>query len=104
MSAPGFPRDPAPHSIEAVTDGLRPHKRTAVYDAPGGQARAFVSCRSPEPLHDRSNPEKERKDEQGPDHRVDDAGPALGQHPERVVQVGGPRGRRIARRHRSRDE
>jgi hypothetical protein len=41
-AAPGFPRDPAPHSVEAVTEGLRPYKRIAVYDAPGGQARAFL--------------------------------------------------------------
>lgn len=41
-AAPGFPRDPAPHSVEAVTEGLRPHGKIAVYDAPGGTARAFL--------------------------------------------------------------
>ncbi|MCO8276394.1 L,D-transpeptidase [Actinoplanes sp. TRM 88003] len=41
-AAPGFPRDPAPHSLEAVTEGLRPHGKAALYDAPGGRARAFL--------------------------------------------------------------
>ena len=41
-AASGFPQDSAPHSLEAVAEGLRPDKRIAVYDAPGGQARAFL--------------------------------------------------------------
>jgi lipoprotein-anchoring transpeptidase ErfK/SrfK len=39
----GFPGDPAPRSLEAVTEGLRPHGKVAVYDAPGGKARAFLT-------------------------------------------------------------
>ncbi|WP_240670075.1 L,D-transpeptidase [Actinoplanes solisilvae] len=38
----GFPRDPAPDSLEPVKEGLRPHGKVAVYDAPGGKARAFL--------------------------------------------------------------
>jgi lipoprotein-anchoring transpeptidase ErfK/SrfK len=41
-AAPGLPRDPAPHSVEAVAEGLRPHTRIAAYDAPGGRARALL--------------------------------------------------------------
>ncbi len=41
-AARGFPPDPAPHSLETVAEGLRPHGKVAVYDAPGGTARAFL--------------------------------------------------------------
>ncbi|HET6484154.1 MAG TPA: L,D-transpeptidase [Actinoplanes sp.] len=40
---PGFPPDPDPHSVAVVAEGLRPHGKIAVYDAPGGQARAFLA-------------------------------------------------------------
>jgi len=42
QAAPGFPRDPAALSVAAVAEGLRPAGRIAVYDAPGGRARAFL--------------------------------------------------------------
>ncbi len=38
----GFPADPAPSSTTSLTEGLRPNSRTAVYDAPGGQPRAYL--------------------------------------------------------------
>ncbi|MBM2615473.1 L,D-transpeptidase [Actinoplanes sp. LDG1-06] len=38
----GFPRDPDPMSTRAVTEGLRPRHRLAVYDTPGGKPRAFL--------------------------------------------------------------
>jgi hypothetical protein len=42
-SAPtGFPPDPAPASLTAVTAGLHPERKLAVYDAPGGHPRAFL--------------------------------------------------------------
>jgi hypothetical protein len=41
-AAPGLPRDPASHSVEAVAEGLRPHKTIAAYAIPGGQAKAFL--------------------------------------------------------------
>ncbi|MCA2211526.1 L,D-transpeptidase [Jidongwangia harbinensis] len=41
-AAPGFPRDPAAHSLAPVTEGLRPHRKIAAYDAPGGRARAWL--------------------------------------------------------------
>lgn len=39
----GFPADPAPRSLDAITEGLRPHGKVAVYDAPGGRPRAFLA-------------------------------------------------------------
>jgi hypothetical protein len=42
-SAPGgFPADPAPSSVTAVTEGLHPERKLTVYDKPGGQPRAFL--------------------------------------------------------------
>jgi lipoprotein-anchoring transpeptidase ErfK/SrfK len=38
----GFPADPDPASTTAVTEGLRPDRKLAVYDAPGGTPRAFL--------------------------------------------------------------
>jgi lipoprotein-anchoring transpeptidase ErfK/SrfK len=38
----GFPADPAPASTEHVTEALHPGKRLAVYDRPGGKARAYL--------------------------------------------------------------
>jgi hypothetical protein len=38
----GFPADPAPASVAAVTQGLHPNRKLAVYDAPGGRPRAFL--------------------------------------------------------------
>ncbi len=38
----GFPADPAPASLVAVTEGLHPERKLAVYDAPGGRPRAFL--------------------------------------------------------------
>ena len=38
----GFPADPAPLSTAWLKRGLRPHSRIAVYDAPGGQPRAYL--------------------------------------------------------------
>ncbi|RZU54083.1 L,D-transpeptidase-like protein [Krasilnikovia cinnamomea] len=38
----GFPPDPTPQSTAALTEGLRPRARLAVYDAPGGRPRAFL--------------------------------------------------------------
>ena len=69
----------------------------------GNDAWPLVSRRATKPLDDCRHAEKEREDQQGPDHDVDDAGPTLGEHPERVVQMGRS-GRRIVRRHRSRDQ
>ncbi|GAB3985491.1 L,D-transpeptidase [Plantactinospora veratri] len=39
----GFPRDPAPMSTVRLGEGLRPIRRLAVYDAPGGRPRAFLA-------------------------------------------------------------
>jgi hypothetical protein len=38
----GFPADPAPASMAAVTEGLHPGRRLALYDAPGGRPLAFL--------------------------------------------------------------
>jgi L,D-transpeptidase catalytic domain len=38
----GFPADPAPLSTAWLSEGLRPSGRIAVYDAPGGQPRAYL--------------------------------------------------------------
>jgi len=38
----GFPADPAPASVERLTEGLHPEQRVAVYDAPGGRPRAYL--------------------------------------------------------------
>ncbi|HEX7744495.1 MAG TPA: L,D-transpeptidase, partial [Micromonosporaceae bacterium] len=40
---PGFPSDPAPLSTEPLTEGLRPVRRVAAFDAPGGRPRAFLA-------------------------------------------------------------
>ncbi|MFY1687132.1 L,D-transpeptidase [Plantactinospora sp. WMMB782] len=39
----GFPEDPAPTSTVRLGEGLRPIRRLAVYDAPGGRPRAFLA-------------------------------------------------------------
>lgn len=39
----GFPRDPAPMSTARLGQGLRPIRRVAAYDAPGGRPRAFLA-------------------------------------------------------------
>ncbi|MFC6022795.1 L,D-transpeptidase [Plantactinospora solaniradicis] len=39
----GFPRDPAPMSAVRLGEGLRPIRRVAAYDAPGGRPRAFLA-------------------------------------------------------------
>jgi hypothetical protein len=39
----GFPRDPAPMSAVRLAEGLRPIRRVAAYDAPGGRPRAFLA-------------------------------------------------------------
>ncbi|GIG90307.1 L,D-transpeptidase [Plantactinospora endophytica] len=39
----GFPRDPAPMSAIRLGEGLRPIRRIAAYDAPGGRPRAFLA-------------------------------------------------------------
>ncbi|GAA0465561.1 hypothetical protein Ade02nite_47670 [Paractinoplanes deccanensis] len=41
----GFPRDGASGSVAALGEGLRPLRRLAVYDAPGGRPRAFLPRR-----------------------------------------------------------
>ncbi|MCY1138878.1 L,D-transpeptidase [Actinoplanes sp. Pm04-4] len=41
-AASGLPRDPATHSGSALVEGLRPYGKTAIYDAPGGEPRAFL--------------------------------------------------------------
>ncbi|WP_249998017.1 L,D-transpeptidase [Actinoplanes sp. M2I2] len=41
-AAQGFPHDPAPHSVAFVAEALRPHRKAAVYDAPGGTPKAFL--------------------------------------------------------------
>ena len=38
----GFPADPAPSSTAAVTEGLHPPRRLALYSAPGGRPLAFL--------------------------------------------------------------
>ncbi|GIF16833.1 L,D-transpeptidase [Actinoplanes teichomyceticus] len=38
----GLPADPEQNSTVAPTQGLRPSKRVALYDAPGGEPRAFL--------------------------------------------------------------
>ncbi|WP_412735468.1 L,D-transpeptidase [Krasilnikovia sp. MM14-A1259] len=38
----GFPADPKPLSVTALTEGLHPAAGAAVYDAPGGRPRAFL--------------------------------------------------------------
>ncbi|MFG1993384.1 L,D-transpeptidase [Actinoplanes sp. NPDC048988] len=38
----GFRRDAAPASMAAIPEGLRPLRKLAVYDAPGGRPRAFL--------------------------------------------------------------
>ena len=38
----GFPADPAAASLTPVTEGLHPHRKLALYDAPGGRPRAFL--------------------------------------------------------------
>lgn len=39
----GFPADATPMSTDALTEGLHPTTKIAVYDAPGGQPRAFLA-------------------------------------------------------------
>ncbi|MGI5214501.1 L,D-transpeptidase family protein [Plantactinospora sp. CA-290183] len=39
----GFPADPAPMSALRLGEGLRPIRRVAAYDAPGGRPRAFLA-------------------------------------------------------------
>jgi len=39
----GFPRDPDPMSTVRLGEGLRPVRRVAVYDAPGGHPRAYLT-------------------------------------------------------------
>lgn len=39
----GFPADPRPGSAAKITEGLHPVRRLAVYDAPGGRPRAFLT-------------------------------------------------------------
>lgn len=41
-SPTGFPADPTPMSRARLFEGLRPMDRIAVYDAPGGVARAYL--------------------------------------------------------------
>jgi len=41
-AARGVPADPSPQSTEALTEGLHPLARVAVYDSPGGRPRAFL--------------------------------------------------------------
>jgi hypothetical protein len=38
----GFPADPAPGSVSAITEGLHPVRKLAVYDAAGGRPLAFL--------------------------------------------------------------
>ncbi|XVV14797.1 L,D-transpeptidase [Actinoplanes sp. CA-131856] len=38
----GFPEDAAPESVAPLSEGLRPLRKLAVYDAPGGRPRAFL--------------------------------------------------------------
>jgi hypothetical protein len=38
----GFPADPEPFSMAAVTEAVHPPRRLAVYDRPGGRPRAFL--------------------------------------------------------------
>lgn len=38
----GFPADPEAASLAAVTEGLHPERKLALYDAPGGRPRAFL--------------------------------------------------------------
>ncbi|ROT26807.1 L,D-transpeptidase [Micromonospora sp. HM5-17] len=39
----GFPRDPDPMSTVRLGEGLRPIRRVAAYDAPGGRPRAYLA-------------------------------------------------------------
>lgn len=39
----GFPSDPDPMSTAPLTEGLQPTAKLAVYDAPGGTARAYLA-------------------------------------------------------------
>ncbi|MEN3613463.1 L,D-transpeptidase [Plantactinospora sp. ZYX-F-223] len=39
----GFPEDPTPMSTVRLSEGLRPIRRVAAYDAPGGRPRAFLA-------------------------------------------------------------
>ncbi|GAA3745186.1 hypothetical protein GCM10022225_30950 [Plantactinospora mayteni] len=39
----GFPRDPTPMSTVRLGEGLRPIRRVAAYDAPGGRPRALLA-------------------------------------------------------------
>jgi hypothetical protein len=39
----GLPADPTPMSTAALVEGLRPDDRLALYDAPGGQPRAYLT-------------------------------------------------------------
>jgi lipoprotein-anchoring transpeptidase ErfK/SrfK len=41
----GLPADPEPRSVVPITEALRPEKRTALYDAPGGRPRAYLPPR-----------------------------------------------------------
>ncbi|MDI6100932.1 L,D-transpeptidase [Actinoplanes sp. NEAU-A12] len=41
----GLPADPDPESVVPVTEALRPTTRIALYDAPGGRARAWLPPR-----------------------------------------------------------
>ncbi|MFF5082924.1 L,D-transpeptidase [Actinoplanes sp. NPDC000266] len=38
----GFPKDAAPESVTPISEDLRPLRKLAVYDAPGGRPRAFL--------------------------------------------------------------
>jgi hypothetical protein len=39
----GFPPDPQPDSTVALTEGAHPTRKIPAYDAPGGQARAYLA-------------------------------------------------------------
>jgi hypothetical protein len=43
QAATGFPADPEQTSTTALTEGLQATTKTPVYDAPGGQARAYLT-------------------------------------------------------------
>jgi len=41
----GLPADPDPKSVVPITEALRPERKVALYDAPGGTPRAFLPPR-----------------------------------------------------------
>ena len=41
----GLPADPEPKSVVPITEALRPERKVALYDAPGGTPRAFLPPR-----------------------------------------------------------